>query len=108
MDNNLELNEFIDEGQDPFIDDRENTKYYLKNKVNQVGLIDSKKGTVGGNHYHPEQLQTCILIRILHYIAKNLKDDNSVLESRLLKGRYHQNPCIAHTMVFIEDSVFVI
>ena len=64
MDNNLELNEFIDEGQDPFIDDRGKIlNYYLKNKVNQVGLIDSKKGTVRGNHYHPEQLQTCILIK---------------------------------------------
>ena len=111
MDNNLELNEFIDEGQDPFIDDRGKIlNYYLKNKVNQVGLIDSKKGTVRGNHYHPEQLQTCILIKGSYIsVTKNLKDDNSVLESRLIKEGEISiiNPYIAHTMVFIEDSVFV-
>ena len=108
---NLELNEFIDAGKDPFIDDRGAIlNYYLDNKVNQVGLIDSKRGTVRGNHYHPEQLQTCILIKGSYIsVTKNLKDDNAVVESRLVKEGEISiiKPNIAHTMVFIEDSVFI-
>ena len=78
---NIEFNEFIDIGKDPFIDDRGAIlNYYLENKVNQVGLIDSKKGTVRGNHYHPEQLQTCILVKGSYIsVTKNLKDDREDL-----------------------------
>jgi dTDP-4-dehydrorhamnose 3,5-epimerase-like enzyme/2-polyprenyl-3-methyl-5-hydroxy-6-metoxy-1,4-benzoquinol methylase len=108
---NIEFNEFIDIGKDPFIDDRGAIlNYYLENKVNQVGLIDSKKGTVRGNHYHPEQLQTCILVKGSYIsVTKNLKDDNAVIESRLVKEGEISiiKPNIAHTMVFIEDSVFI-
>ena len=108
---NIEFNEFIDIGKDPFIDDRGAIlNYYLDNKVNQVGLIDSKKGTVRGNHYHPEQLQTCILVKGSYIsVTKNLKDDNAVVESRLVKEGEISiiKPNIAHTMVFIEDSVFI-
>ncbi len=109
--NNFELNEYIGEGKDPFIDDRGKIlNYYLNNKVNQVGLIDSKKGSVRGNHYHPDQLQTCILIKGSYIsVTKNLEDDNAVIESRLVKEGQVSiiKPNIAHTMVFIEDSVFI-
>ncbi len=107
----IEFNEFIDQGKDPFIDNRGAIlNYYLDNKVNQVGLINSKKGTVRGNHYHPEQLQTCILVKGSYIsVTKNLKDDNAVVESRLVKEGEISiiKPNIAHTMVFIEDSVFI-
>ena len=108
---NLEFNEFINEGKDPFIDHRGSIiNYYLDNKVNQIGLIDSKRGTVRGNHYHPEQLQSCILIKGSYIsVTKNLKDDNAVIESRLVKEGEISiiKPNIAHTMVFIQDSVFI-
>ncbi len=109
--NNFESNEYIGEGKDPFIDDRGKIlNYYLNNKVNQVGLIDSKRGSVRGNHYHPDQLQTCILIKGSYIsVTKNLEDDNAVIESRLIKEGEISiiKPNIAHTMVFIEDSVFI-
>jgi len=109
--NNFELNEYIGEGKDPFIDDRGKIlNYYLNNKVNQVGLIDSKRGSVRGNHYHPDQLQTCILIKGSYIsVTKNLEDDSAVIESRLVKEGQVSiiKPNIAHTMVFIEDSVFI-
>ncbi|MDA9732549.1 methyltransferase domain-containing protein [Acidimicrobiaceae bacterium] len=109
--NNFESNEYIGEGKDPFIDDRGKIlNYYLNNKVNQVGLIDSKRGSVRGNHYHPDQLQTCILIKGSYIsVTKNLEDDNDVIESRLIKEGEISiiKPNIAHTMVFIEDSVFI-
>ena len=61
--NTMNKNEDIDVGKDPYIDDRgEILNYYLDNKINHVGLIDSVKGSVRGNHYHPEQIQSCILI----------------------------------------------
>ena len=104
-------NEDIDIGKDPYIDDRgEILNYYLDNKINHVGLIDSVKGSVRGNHYHPEQIQSCILISGKYLsITKNLNYENSNIETRLVKAGdisiIRKN--IAHTMIFIEDSIFI-
>ena len=104
-------NEEIGVGKDPYIDDRgEILNYYLDNKINHVGLIDSVKGSVRGNHYHPEQIQSCILISGKYLsVTKNLNYENSNIETRLVKAGdisiIRKN--IAHTMIFLEDSIFI-
>ena len=107
----MNKNEDIDVGKDPYIDDRGKIlNYYLDNKINHVGLIDSVKGSVRGNHYHPEQIQSCILISGKYLsVTKNLNYENSNIETRLVKAGdisiIRKN--IAHTMIFLEDSIFL-
>ncbi len=104
-------NEYIIDGKDTFSDDRGDiSNYYLENKINHVGLITSKKGAIRGNHYHPEQIQTCLLISGTYLsITKDLNKKNSVIESRLINAGDLSiiYPNIAHTMVFLEDSEFI-
>ena len=107
----MESNEKVEKGKDPYVDDRgEISNYYLDNKINHVGLISSIKGSVRGNHYHPKQLQSCLLISGSYLsVTKNLNYENSKIETRLIKAGdisiIEKN--IAHTMVFLEDSVFI-
>ncbi len=104
-------NEKIEIGRDPYEDDRGRIlNYYLENKINHIGLIDSKPGTVRGNHYHPQQTQSCLLIEGAYLsITKNLNSKNEVIESRLIKQGDLSiiKPNIAHTMIFLEDSKFI-
>ena len=51
-----------------------------------IGYVESKKYTLRGNHYHPIQTQKCLLVKGLYIsVTKNLKDPNSVVETRLVK-----------------------
>ena len=68
------------------------------------------KGKLRGNHYHPEQIQTCLLISGTYLsITKDLNKTNSVIESRLINAGDLSiiYPNIDHTMVFLEDSEFI-
>jgi 2-polyprenyl-3-methyl-5-hydroxy-6-metoxy-1,4-benzoquinol methylase/dTDP-4-dehydrorhamnose 3,5-epimerase-like enzyme len=107
----MSQNEKIEKGQDSYIDDRgEILNYYLENKINHVGLINSTKGSVRGNHYHPEQIQSCLLIKGSYLsVTKNLNIEKAPIETRLIKAGdisiIKEN--IAHTMVFLEESIFI-
>jgi dTDP-4-dehydrorhamnose 3,5-epimerase-like enzyme len=104
-------NEYLKLGEDPFIDERGSIlNYYLPEDINHVGLIDSKKYTLRGNHYHPEQTQVCLLVKGSYIsITKNIQDDNAVIESRLIRENQLSTipPNVAHTMIFLEDSIFL-
>ena len=49
--------EFVHGGADEFVDKRGKiSNFELTEPINMIGLIDSKKGTIRANHYHPQQL----------------------------------------------------
>lgn len=108
FDNKLE---FIIKGQKEFIDDRGKIlNYELTEPINLIGYIESKKGSVRANHYHPIQEQKCLLIKGKYIsVTKDLSSENSPVETRLiLEGDIAViRPNVAHTMVFLEDSIFL-
>ena len=104
-------NELIEKGKDEFIDNRGIiSNYYFDDSINMIGYVESKKETLRGNHYHPIQTQKCLLIKGCYIsITKDLSNINSVVETRLIKEGDLSTipPYVAHTMVFLEDSVFL-
>ena len=40
------------------------SNHELTEPINLIGLIDSKKGTVRANHYHPQQEQNVYLQKV--------------------------------------------
>ena len=104
-------NEDIQEGKDNYVDDRGIiSNYYFDDHLNMIGYVESKKGTQRGDHYHPIQTQKCLLIKGQYIsITKDLTDENSVVETRLINPGDLSTipPYVAHTMVFLEDSIFL-
>ena len=98
-------------GQNEFIDQRGKiSNYELTEPINLIGYIESKKGTVRANHYHPIQEQKCILIKgqfisiykdLLN--SKTHKITHVVNEGDLIVTK----PNVAHAMVFSKDSIFL-
>ena len=103
--------ELIQKGQKEFIDDRGKiSNFELTEPINLIGYIESKAGTVRANHYHPIQEQKCLLITGQYIsVLKDLSDPNSVVETNIINpgdlAVIHPN--VAHTMVFLEDSIFL-
>lgn len=103
--------EFIIKGSKEFIDDRGKiSNYELTEPINLIGYIESKKGTVRANHFHPIQEQKCLLIKGKYVsVTKDLAVDNAVIETRVIQSGDIAviRPNVAHTMVFLEDSIFL-
>ena len=103
--------EYIKKGEKEFIDERGKiSNYELPEPINLVGYIESKKGTIRANHYHPIQEQKCILIKGQYIsIFKDLLGDKAkkithvVNEGDLIITK----PNVAHAMVFTKDSIFL-
>jgi nucleoside-diphosphate-sugar epimerase/2-polyprenyl-3-methyl-5-hydroxy-6-metoxy-1,4-benzoquinol methylase/dTDP-4-dehydrorhamnose 3,5-epimerase-like enzyme len=109
---NKNLNiEYIIRGEKEFIDDRGKiSNYELTEPINLIGYIESKKGTVRANHYHPIQEQKCLLVKGKYIsVIKDLSIPNSPIETRIINEGDIAiiKPYVAHTMVFIEDSIFL-
>ena len=106
-----EKREIIVKGSDSFEDQRGKIdNYMLPEHVNLVGLITSKKGSVRANHYHPEQEQKVLLISGKFIsVFKDLSIENSPIRHQLIRAGdlSFMPPNVAHTMIFLEDSVFV-
>ena len=103
--------EYIIRGGKEYIDDRGKiSNFELTEPINLIGYIESKSGTVRANHYHPIQEQTCLLISGKYIsVIKDLSDPKSELETRVIKPGDIAviRPNVAHTMVFLEDSIFL-
>ena len=106
--NNLE---HIFKGQNEYIDIRGKiSNYELPEPINLIGYIESKKGTVRANHFHPVQEQKCLLVKgqfISLYkdlISKSSETVTHVVnEGDLIVTK----PNVAHAMVFTKDSIFL-
>ena len=103
--------EYIDRGGKEFVDSRGRiNNYELTEPINLIGYIESKKGTIRANHYHPIQEQKCLLVKGQYIsVIKDLSVANAQIETRVInKGDIAIiKPNVAHTMVFTEDSVFL-
>ena len=103
--------EYIDRGGKEFVDARGRiNNYELTEPINLIGYIESKKGTVRANHYHPIQEQKCLLVKGQYIsVIKDLSIPNAPIETRVINEGDIAiiKPNVAHTMVFTEDSVFL-
>ncbi len=94
-----------------FIDDRGKiSNYDLPEPINMIGYIESKKGTMRANHFHPVQEQKCLLIKGQFIsIYKDLINENSTKVTHVVNEgeMIVTQPNVAHTMVFTEDTIFL-
>ena len=106
--NNLE---HIFKGQNEFIDFRGKiSNYELSEPVNLIGYIESKKGTVRANHFHPIQEQKCLLVRGQFIsVYKNLLEANSPIVTHVVNegDLIVTKPNVAHSMIFSKDTIFL-
>ena len=106
-----ERKEYIVKSSNPFVDARGRIdNYEMVFPVNMTNIITSKAGTIRANHYHPEQLQQCLLISGKYIsVFKDLTTPNAPLNSQVIRAGdlSVMPPMVAHTMIFVEDSVFV-
>ncbi len=103
--------EYKFDGGKEFVDERGRiTNYELPEPINWIGWIESKMGTVRANHWHPIQQQKCILISGRYIsVFQDLKTPNAPMTTQLMEPGdvVVTEPLVAHTMVFLEDSLFL-
>ncbi len=108
FDKNLE---YTFSGVRDFIDERGKiSNYDLPEPINMIGYIESKKGTMRANHFHPVQEQKCLVIKGQFIsIYKDLLDDKSKKITHLVNEgeMIVTQPNVAHTMVFTKDTIFL-
>ena len=103
--------EHVKKGEKEFVDHRGKiSNHELPEPINLIGYIDSKKGTVRANHFHPIQEQKCLLVKGQFIsVYKDLLNENSqkithvVNEGDLIVTK----PNVAHAMIFTRDSIFL-
>ena len=108
FDQNLE---YTFKGVREFIDERGKiSNYDLPEPINMIGYIESKKGTMRANHFHPVQEQKCLLIKGQFIsIYKDLVDGKSTKVTHIVNegDMIVTQPNVAHTMVFTEATIFL-
>ncbi len=108
FDNSLE---YTFKGVREFIDERGKiSNYDLPEPINMIGYIESKKGTMRANHFHPVQEQKCLIIKGQFIsIYKDLVDEKSIKVTHVVNEgeMIVTQPNVAHTMVFTKDTIFL-
>ena len=103
--------EHVRDGTDEFIDDRGKiSNHELTEPINMIGLIDSKKGTIRANHYHPQQEQKCLFTKgqIIEVFQDILNPNSPKITQVVNEGQISIiKPNVAHTMVFTKDTTFL-
>ena len=103
--------EHVRDGTDEFIDKRGKiSNFELTEPINMVGLIDSKKGTIRANHYHPQQEQKCLFTKgqIIEIFQDILNPNSPKITQVVNAGQISIiKPNVAHTMVFSKDTTFL-
>jgi len=103
--------EYTFRGEKEFIDHRGKiSNYHLPEPINMIGYIESKKGTIRANHFHPVQEQKCLLIKGQFIsIYKDLIDEYSSKVTHVVNEgeMIVTQPNVAHAMIFTEDSIFL-
>ncbi len=103
--------EYIKDGENEYIDARGKiSNHELTEPINLIGLIDSKKGTMRANHYHPQQEQKCLFTKgqIIEVFQDLLNPNSPKITQVVNEGQLSIiKPNVAHTMVFTKDTVFL-
>ena len=75
-----------------------------------IGLIDSKRGTIRANHYHPQQEQKCLFTKgqIIEIFQDVLNPNAPKITQVVNSGQLSViKPNVAHAMVFTKDTTFL-
>ena len=103
--------EFIKDGENNYVDLRGKiSNHELTEPINLIGLINSKRGTVRANHYHPQQEQKCLFTegQIVEVFQDLLNPNSPKITQVVNKGQISViKPNVAHTMVFSKDTTFL-
>ena len=103
--------EYVKDGENIFEDNRGKiSNHELTEPINLIGLIDSKKGTIRANHYHPQQEQKCLFTRgqIIEVFQDIINPDSPKITQVVNAGQLSViKPNVAHAMVFTKDTTFL-
>jgi nucleoside-diphosphate-sugar epimerase len=103
--------EYVRDGDNEFVDARGKiSNHELTEPINLIGLIDSKKGTIRANHYHPQQEQKCLFTKgqIIEVFQDVLNPGSPKITQVVNAGQLSIiKPNVAHTMVFTKDTTFL-
>ncbi len=86
------------------------SNHELTEPINLIGLIDSKKGTIRANHYHPQQEQKCLFTKgqIIEIFQDIINPNSPKVTQVVNEGQLSIiKPNVAHTMVFTKDTTFL-
>ena len=103
--------EYVRDGENIFADSRGKiSNHELTEPINLIGLIDSKKGTIRANHYHPQQEQKCLFTKgqIIEIFQDIVNPNSPKITQVVNEGQLSViKPNVAHTMVFSKDTTFL-
>jgi nucleoside-diphosphate-sugar epimerase len=103
--------EYVRDGDNLFVDSRGKiSNHELTEPINLIGLIDSKKGTIRANHYHPQQEQKCLFTKgqIIEIFQDIINPNSPKVTQVVNEGQLSIiKPNVAHTMVFTKDTTFL-
>ena len=103
--------EYVKDGENLFKDDRGTiSNHELTEPINLIGLIDSKRGTIRANHYHPQQEQKCLFTKgQIIEVFQDIINPNSPKVTQVVNAGQLSviKPNVAHTMVFTKDTTFL-
>ncbi len=103
--------EYIKDGKNLFVDDRGViSNHELTEPINLIGMIESKKGTIRANHYHPQQEQKCLFTKgQIIEIFQDIINPNAPKITQVVNAGQLSiiKPNVAHTMVFTKDTTFL-
>ena len=103
--------EYVEDGKNIFTDFRGSIiNHELTEPINLIGLIDSKKGTIRANHFHPQQEQKCLFTKgqIIEIFQDIINPSSPKITQVVNAGQISViKPNVAHTMVFTKDTTFL-
>ena len=103
--------EFVKDGENLFVDKRGViSNHELTEPINLIGMIESKKGTIRANHYHPQQEQKCLFTKgQIIEIFQDIINPNAPKITQVVNAGQLSiiKPNVAHTMVFTKDTTFL-
>jgi len=103
--------EYVKNGENEYKDYRGKiSNHELTEPINMIGLINSKKGTIRANHYHPQQEQKCLFTKgqIIEIYQDILNPNSPKITQVVNEGQLSIiKPNVAHTMVFTKDTTFL-
>ena len=103
--------EYVRNGENLFVDSRGTiSNHELTEPINLIGMIDSKKGTIRANHFHPQQEQKCLFTKgQIIEIYQDIINPNAPKITQVVNAGQLSiiKPNVAHTMVFTKDTTFL-